>query len=181
MHSGEVGTPKQDDKLRFLDAMEARLPELVAHNPLAVVVGDLNVAHRSLDIKNWKGNRKSSGFLPEERAYLDRFVGAEGDAGLQRRAAASAGSTSAAAPPARSTGPYTWWSWRGQTFANDAGWRIDYHLASPALAERVDELRRRPGGHPRRALVRPHPRGRRLPHRLLSRPLSSHPQKDPSP
>jgi exodeoxyribonuclease-3 len=136
VHSGEVGTPKQDDKFRFLDAMESRLPELVAHNPLAVVVGDLNVAHRSLDIKNWKGNQKSSGFLPEERAYWDRFVGAEDDpaynsgAGLGwvdvgRRAAGEV------------DGPYTWWSWRGQAFANDTGWRIDYHLASPALAGRV--------------------------------------------
>ena len=137
VHSGEVGSPKQDEKFRFLDAMEARLPELVLHNPLAVVVGDLNVAHRSLDIKNWKGNLKNSGFLPEERAYWDRFVGAEGESDYNaggglgwvdvgRRAAGEV------------QGPYTWWSWRGQTFANDAGWRIDYHLASPALAERVD-------------------------------------------
>jgi exodeoxyribonuclease-3 len=136
VHSGEAGTPKQVDKTRFLDAFEARMPALTAHNPLAVIVGDLNVAHRSLDIKNWKGNLKNSGFLPEERAYWDRFIGAEGDpdynAGgglgwvdVGRRAAGEV------------QGPYTWWSWRGQTFANDAGWRIDYHLASPALAERV--------------------------------------------
>ena len=139
VHSGEVGSPKQVDKFRFLDALEARLPQLTAHNPLAVVVGDLNVAHRSLDIKNWKGNLKNSGFLPEERAYWDRFVGAEGAADynaggglgwvdLGRRAAGEI------------QGPYTWWSWRGQTFANDAGWRIDYQLASPALAERVESV-----------------------------------------
>ena len=137
VHSGEVGTPKQDDKFRFLDAMEARLPELQAHNPLSLVVGDLNVAHRRLDIKNWRGNVKASGFLPEERAYWDRFVGAEDDpdynagAGLGwvdlgRRAAGEV------------DGPYTWWSWRGQTYANDSGWRIDYHLASPELAARAD-------------------------------------------
>lgn len=139
VHSGEVGTQKQVDKYQFLDSVEARLPELTAHNPLAVIVGDLNVAHRSLDIKNWKGNLKNSGFLPEERAYWDRFVGAEGDADynaggglgwvdLGRRAAGEV------------QGPYTWWSWRGQTFANDAGWRIDYQLASPALAERVESV-----------------------------------------
>ena len=136
VHSGEAGTPKQDDKFRFLDAMEARLPELTAHNPLAVVVGDLNVAHRRLDIRNWRGNQKASGFLPEERAYWDRMVGAEdherynGGAGLGwvdvgRRVAGEV------------DGPYTWWSWRGQAFDNDTGWRIDYHLASPALGERV--------------------------------------------
>jgi exodeoxyribonuclease-3 len=139
VHSGEVGSPKQDDKFRFLDALEARMPAITAHNPLAVIVGDLNVAHRSLDIKNWKGNLKNSGFLPEERAYWDRFVGAEGhpdyNAGgglgwvdVGRRAAGEV------------QGPYTWWSWRGQTFANDAGWRIDYHLASPALADRVETV-----------------------------------------
>ena len=139
VHSGEVGSPKQDDKYRFLDALEARMPAIAAHNPLAVIVGDLNVAHRSLDIKNWKGNLKNSGFLPEERAYWDRFIGAEADpdynAGgglgwidVGRRAAGEV------------QGPYTWWSWRGQTFANDAGWRIDYHLASPALADRVDTV-----------------------------------------
>lgn len=139
VHSGQAGTPKQIEKYRFLDAMEARLPALVAHNPLAVVVGDLNVAHRSLDIKNWRGNRTSSGFLPEERAYWDRFVGAEDDPAYNaggglgwvdvgRRAAGEV------------AGPYTWWSWRGQTFADDVGWRIDYHLASPALAERVVDV-----------------------------------------
>ncbi len=139
VHSGEVGSPKQAEKVRFLDAMEARLPGITAHNPLAVLVGDLNVAHRSLDIKNWKGNLRHSGFLPEERAYWDRFVGAEGDADYNaggglgwvdggRRAAGEV------------QGPYTWWSWRGQTFANDAGWRIDYQLASPGLADRVADV-----------------------------------------
>lgn len=136
VHSGGVGTASQEAKIRFLDALEARLPQLAARGGLAVVTGDLNVAHRTLDIKNWKGNLRNSGFLPEERAYWDRFVGEEGDAAYNaggglgwvdvgRRAAGEV------------QGPYTWWSWRGQTFANDAGWRIDYQLASPALAERV--------------------------------------------
>ena len=139
VHSGEVGSPKQDDKFRFLDAMEARLPQLVEHEPLAVVVGDLNVAHRSLDIKNWKGNLKNSGFLPEERAYWDRFVGAEGDPGYN--AGAGLGWIDVGRRAAGEVqGPYTWWSWRGQTFANDAGWRIDYHLASPALGQRVESV-----------------------------------------
>ncbi len=139
VHSGEVGSPKQDDKFRFLDAMEARLPQLVEHEPLAVVVGDLNIAHRSLDIKNWKGNLKNSGFLPEERAYWDRFVGAEGDPGYN--AGAGLGWIDVGRRAAGEVqGPYTWWSWRGQTFANDAGWRIDYHLASPALGQRVESV-----------------------------------------
>lgn len=136
VHSGEAGTPKQVEKYKFLDAMQARLPELAAHNELSVVMGDLNVGHRTLDIKNWKGNVKRAGFLPEERAYFDRFIGAEGDpaynagAGLGwvdigRRAAGEV------------DGPYTWWSARGQAFDNDTGWRIDYQLATPALAASV--------------------------------------------
>ncbi|MET0784980.1 MAG: exodeoxyribonuclease III [Leifsonia flava] len=136
VHSGEAGTPKQVEKYKFLDAMQARLPELAAHNELSVVMGDLNVGHRTLDIKNWKGNVKRAGFLPEERAYFDRILGAEGDADynagaglgwvdLGRRAAGEV------------DGPYTWWSARGQAFDNDTGWRIDYQLATPALAASV--------------------------------------------
>jgi exodeoxyribonuclease-3 len=136
VHSGEADTQKQVDKYAFLDAMESRLPELAAHSELALVVGDLNVGHRTLDIRNWKGNVKRAGFLPDERAYFDRFVGAEGDdhyndgAGLGwvdvgRKAAGEV------------DGPYTWWSWRGKAFDNDSGWRIDYQLATKALADRV--------------------------------------------
>lgn len=136
VHSGEADTPKQVEKYRFLDAMRARLPELVAHTPFAVVLGDLNVGHRTLDIKNWKGNVKRSGFLPDERAYFDEFVGAEDDpsynagAGLgwvdlHRRFSGDV------------PGPYTWWSNMGKAFDNDSGWRIDYQLASPALAEKA--------------------------------------------
>ena len=137
VHSGEVGTPKQDEKWKFLKAMEARLPELQAHNDLALMVGDLNVGHRELDIKNWRGNRKSAGFLPEERAYFDRFfgeagariTGVDGSTGkglgwvdIGRRAAGEI------------EGPYTWWSQRGKAFDTDTGWRLDYHVATPALA-----------------------------------------------
>jgi len=140
VHSGEVGTPKQVEKYKFLDAMAVRLPELVAHNPLAVVVGDLNVGHRELDIKNWKGNRKSAGFLLDERAYFDRFLGAEGET-----VEAVDGTTGVGLGwvdvgrrfHGEVEGPYTWWSQRGQAFDTNTGWRIDYQLASPALAETV--------------------------------------------
>ncbi|WP_291048008.1 exodeoxyribonuclease III [Herbiconiux sp.] len=133
VHSGEDGTPKQVEKYKFLDAMIERLPALQAHNPLSVVMGDLNVGHRKLDIKNWRGNQKKAGFLPQERAYFDRFVGAEEDPGyntgagfgwvdLGRRFAGEV------------EGPYTWWSQRGRAFDTDTGWRIDYQLAAPDLA-----------------------------------------------
>lgn len=134
VHSGEAETPKQVEKYRFLDAMEARLPELAAHSELALVVGDLNVGHRTLDIRNWKGNVKRAGFLPDERAYFNRFLGAEDDPDYNRGAGLGwidvgrrfAGEVE---------GPYSWWSWRGKAFDNDTGWRIDYQLATPQLAD----------------------------------------------
>ncbi|WP_207345905.1 exodeoxyribonuclease III [Arthrobacter sp. E3] len=126
VHSGEVGTPKQDDKFRFLDTMISRLPQLAAGSEHALVVGDLNVGHKTLDIKNWKGNVKRSGFLPEERAYFDRFFGEE--IGYKDVARELAGEVD---------GPYTWWSNRGQAFTNDTGWRIDYHMATPNLASKA--------------------------------------------
>jgi exodeoxyribonuclease-3 len=136
VHSGEAETPKQVEKYRFLDAMEARMPELAADGKYAVILGDLNVAHRKLDIRNWRGNQKAAGFLPEERAYWDRFVGAEGDADYN--GGAGLGWVDIGRKWAGEVdGPYTWWSWRGQAFANDTGWRIDYQLASPALAATV--------------------------------------------
>jgi exodeoxyribonuclease-3 len=137
VHSGEVDTPKQEEKWKFLDAMEKRMSELSAEREFALVLGDLNVGHRELDIKNWKGNVKRAGFLPRERAYFDRILGAA-DGSIECADGTTrvglgwvdVGRASAGEVP----GPYTWWSWRGQAFDTDAGWRIDYHLATPALA-----------------------------------------------
>ncbi len=140
VHSGEVDTPKQVEKWTFLDAMTERLPELRAHNELAVVVGDLNVGHTPLDIKNWKGNVKRAGFLPRERAYFDRFFGPEGEPveGVDGSTGEGLGWVDVGRRAAGEVdGPYTWWSWRGQAFDNDTGWRIDYQMATPALADRV--------------------------------------------
>jgi len=134
VHSGEADTPKQVEKYRFLDAMESRLPQLAAQSELAVVVGDLNVGHRTLDIRNWKGNVKRAGFLPDERAYFDRFVGAE-DADDYNRGAGLGWVDLGRRFAGEVDGPYSWWSWRGKAFDNDTGWRIDYQLATPALAD----------------------------------------------
>jgi exodeoxyribonuclease-3 len=135
VHSGVADdSPKMVEKYRFLDAMEARLPELGAHSELALVVGDLNVGHRTLDIRNWKGNVKRAGFLPEERAYFDRFVGAEDDE-LYNRGAGLGWVDVGRRLAGEVDGPYTWWSQRGKAFDTDTGWRIDYHLATPALAD----------------------------------------------
>lgn len=119
VHTGEAGTPKQEAKYTFLDAVEARMAALV--DTPALVMGDINVAHGPNDLKNWKGNRGKAGFLPEEQAYLTRWT----QAGWVDVVRAHHGDV---------PGPYTWWSWRGKAFDNDAGWRIDYQFASPAMA-----------------------------------------------
>ncbi len=136
VHSGVADTPKQDEKYKFLDAMLVHLPLLREHNPLSLVVGDLNVGHRTLDIKNWKGNVKRAGFLPEERAYFDKFLGAEGDPEYNN--GAGLGWVDIGRRwHGEVEGPYTWWSQRGHAFDNDTGWRIDYQLATPDLAATV--------------------------------------------
>ncbi|WP_374999408.1 exodeoxyribonuclease III [Aeromicrobium sp. CTD01-1L150] len=122
VHSGEAGTPKQQDKYRFLEQSTSRLAHLAKHADHALLTGDLNIGHTERDIKNWKGNLKKSGFLPEERAYLDRFADELGYVDVHRTLSGDV------------DGPYTWWSMRGQAFDNDTGWRIDYQIATPTLA-----------------------------------------------
>jgi exodeoxyribonuclease-3 len=123
IHSGTAGTPSMDEKYAFLDRVTARLGELAQAGGYVVVAGDLNIAHRNVDIKNWKGNLKAAGFLPEERAYLDRWFDDLGWRDLGRELGGEG------------PGPYTWWSWRGKAFDTDAGWRIDYQLVTPDLAD----------------------------------------------
>ena len=129
VHSGEVDTPKQIEKYKFLEAMQARMAKLQKSEELALVVGDLNVGHTELDIKNWKGNIKNAGFLPEERAYFDNFMHKQGWVDIGRSSHPNV------------PGPYTWYSFRGKAFDTDAGWRIDYHLATPALAETASKYK----------------------------------------
>lgn len=108
-------------KYAYLDRVTPRLAELAAGPAPVVVGGDINIAHTNADIKNWKGNLKSAGFLPREREYLDRWAGL-GWTDLGR------------AHGGEGPGPYTWWSWRGKAFDNDSGWRIDYQFANATLA-----------------------------------------------
>jgi exodeoxyribonuclease-3 len=89
-----------------------------------IICGDWNIAHKNEDIKNWKGNQKNSGFLPEERAWLDTLFDEEGFVDAFRELD----------QPEHS---YTWWSNRGQAYANNTGWRIDYHILSPSLKGKV--------------------------------------------
>ncbi|MBD3783132.1 MAG: endonuclease/exonuclease/phosphatase family protein [Micrococcales bacterium] len=125
VHTGQAGTPRQAEKERFLGAVGERVGQWAADGRMAVLTGDLNVAHTADDLKNWKGNRGKAGFLPEEQAHLSRWAAEHGLVDVTRRLHGPG------------PGPYTWWSWRGQAFDNDSGWRIDYQLATAPLAERA--------------------------------------------
>jgi exodeoxyribonuclease-3 len=127
VYTGEAGTDRQVEKYRFLDAMTVRMLQLATRFEAglgeALVTGDLNVAHREEDLKNWKGNLGKAGFLERERAYLDGWF-ASGWTDVGRLHAGEG------------PGPYSWWSWRGKAFDLDSGWRIDYQLATSGLARR---------------------------------------------
>ncbi len=125
VHAATAGTPSMDVKLALLARITERLTEIGQRR--AVVGGDLNVAHDQRDIKNWKGNRGKSGFLPQEQAVLTAWA----QAGWVDVGRAHAGDVD---------GPYTWWSWRGKAFDNDAGWRIDYLWCSPSMARTVEDV-----------------------------------------
>lgn len=129
--SGEVGTERQDEKVRFMGEFSAHLKELreraAADGREVLVCGDWNIAHQRADLKNWRGNVKNSGFLPEEREWLSRVL-EPGDGGYVDVVRALHPDTE---------GPYSWWSYRGRAFDNDSGWRIDYHLATPGLAAKA--------------------------------------------
>jgi exodeoxyribonuclease III len=126
VHTGdETNALKMAEKYAFLQSMTDRITELRKAGREVLLTGDLNVAHREVDIKNWKGNLKSAGFLPEERAYFDALFTDLGWVDLGRHLGGEG------------PGPYTWWSYRGKAYDNDAGWRIDYQIASPGLAERA--------------------------------------------
>jgi exodeoxyribonuclease III len=121
--SGSSGEERQQAKFRFLDEVEPHLTRLQATRDF-VLCGDVNIAHKEQDLKNWKGNRKNSGFLPEERAWMTKLIEHHGLVDVYRRLRPDA--TEAA---------YTWWSNRGQAWAKNVGWRLDYHLATAPLAQ----------------------------------------------
>ncbi|MDT5000369.1 MAG: exodeoxyribonuclease [Mycobacterium sp.] len=123
--TGEAYTDRQLEKERFMAAIASRMAVLNSSGKRgAVVCGDWNIGHTESDIKAWKANQKKSGFLPSERQWLTDLL-ATGWVDVVRVLHPGV------------AGPYSWWSWRGKAFDNDAGWRIDYQLASAALAPRL--------------------------------------------
>ncbi len=122
--SGSSGEDRQAVKFKFLDAFMPHLRELRVSGREVIVCGDWNIAHREIDLKNWRGNKKNSGFLPEERAWLTTLFDEVGFVDVFRQLH----------PDLEA---YTWWSNRGQAWAKDVGWRIDYQIATPAIAQRA--------------------------------------------
>ncbi|WP_296448253.1 exodeoxyribonuclease III [Rhodoferax sp. UBA5149] len=128
--SGSSGEERQQAKFRFLDEFYPHLHKLMGEREF-ILCGDVNIAHQEIDLKNWKGNRKNSGFLPEERAWMSKLLSEAGMVDVYRQL-----------KPTATDEAYTWWSNRGQAYAKNVGWRLDYHLATPALAAlaRVDTI-----------------------------------------
>ena len=118
--SGSSGEERQAAKYRFLARLYPHLTKLAREREF-ILVGDVNIAHHEIDLKNWKGNQKNSGFLPEERAWLTKLLTRGGLVDVFRRLNPK---------PEQ----YTWWSNRGQAWAKNVGWRLDYHLATPGVA-----------------------------------------------
>jgi exodeoxyribonuclease-3 len=121
--SGSSSPERQEAKFRFLAAFFPQMQALRAEGREIVLCGDWNIAHQEIDLKNWKSNQKNSGFLPEERAWLSRVFAELGWVDVYRRL-----------HPEATGDAYTWWSNRGQAWANNVGWRIDYQIATPGLA-----------------------------------------------
>ena len=121
--SGSSGEERQAAKFRFLDRLYPHLMQLKAEREF-ILVGDVNIAHQAIDLKNWRSNQKNSGFLPEERDWMTKLLTEGGLVDVFRKLNPH-------------PDQYTWWSNRGQAWANNVGWRLDYHLATPALAAKA--------------------------------------------
>lgn len=124
--SGSSSPERQEAKFRFMEVFLPHLAALRAEGREVVICGDWNIAHQEIDLKNWRSNRKNSGFLPEERAWLSQVFDELGWVDVYRRLY-----------PNTTEASYTWWSNRGQAWAKNVGWRIDYQVATPGLAATV--------------------------------------------
>jgi len=124
MPSGSAGPHRQASKFRFLKSFLIHLKKLKKRGCEIILCGDWNIAHQEIDLRNWRSNQKNSGFLPEERAWLTRVFDEIGFVDVFRRINAK-------------PDQYTWWSNRGQAWAKNVGWRIDYQIATPRIAAKA--------------------------------------------
>ncbi|MCJ7592115.1 MAG: exodeoxyribonuclease III, partial [Woeseiaceae bacterium] len=124
--SGSSGDVRQEAKYRCLDSFSEHLQKLQRKKSEYIICGDWNIAHKEIDLKNWKGNKKNSGFLPEERAWMDKVFG-------EYRY------TDAFRTLPQEPDQYTWWSNRGRAWDTNVGWRIDYQVITPGLNDKVEQ------------------------------------------
>lgn len=120
--SGSSGEERQQAKFRFLAEFYPHLQRLKSERDF-ILCGDVNIAHQEIDLKNYKSNKNNSGFLPEERAWMSKLLGEGGLVDVYRQL-----------HPTATDSCYTWWSNRGQAYAKNVGWRLDYQIASPGIA-----------------------------------------------
>ena len=124
--SGSSSDDRQQAKFRFMREFMPHLAKLRASGREILICGDWNIAHKEIDLKNWKANQKNSGFLPEERAWLSQVFDEQGWVDVYRRL-----------HPDTTGEAYTWWSNRGQAWAKNVGWRIDYQIATAGIAAKA--------------------------------------------
>lgn len=124
--SGSSGELRQTFKFSMMERFLPHLRDLVASGREVLICGDWNIAHQEIDLKNWRGNRKNSGFLPEERAWLTQLFEQIGWVDVYRKL-----------HPETTDDCYTWWSNRGQAWAKNVGWRIDYQISTPGFAAKA--------------------------------------------
>lgn len=125
--SGTSGDERQRHKYDFMDRYTPMLEDIVAAKKPTIICGDWNIAHKEIDLKNWKGNKKNSGFLPEERAWLDKLFN-------------EVGLVDAFRVKNQEENQFTWWSNRGQAYAKNVGWRIDYQMVTPCLVDKIERV-----------------------------------------
>lgn len=125
--SGTSGPERQAHKFEFMDLYMKLLRARILENKPMILCGDWNIAHKNIDLKNWRGNQKNSGFLPEERAWLDELFDTVGYIDAFRSVN-------------KEPDQYTWWSNRGQARAKNVGWRIDYQIITPDLQKHVQAV-----------------------------------------
>ena len=125
--SGTSGEVRQDVKYDFMERFEQVLMTMRRRQREFIICGDWNIAHKEIDLKNWRSNRKNSGFLPEERAWMDKVFG-------------QLGMVDAFRVVNQEAEQYTWWSNRGQSWAKNVGWRIDYQVVTPGLTNRIKSV-----------------------------------------
>lgn len=127
LHSGTAGDHRQTLKFSFMERFLPYLKKRLKSTPNMIICGDWNIAHKPIDLKNWKSNQKHSGFLPEEREWLDKLFD-------------DVGFVDAFRVINQEEGQYTWWSHRGKAWENNTGWRIDYQVTTPSLKPKIKQV-----------------------------------------